>query len=225
VSAADPGTGLKTRGTWRNRSCARQRLANGGLDPGRIGRYFGIGEWAAMSDDDGHRGNGLSTPVLVLNQNYEPLSVCTVRRAVVLVFMGKAEVVEPLDGRVVHSAVRSWPIPSIVRLGLYVHQPPKRVLLSRKNIIKRDGHRCQYCGQSRTAMTVDHVIPKNKGGDDVWENLVCACVRCNNRKGDHTPEEARMPLRRLPRRPSHITFIQRFIGLGDQRWKRYLFLE
>ncbi len=178
-----------------------------------------------MNDEADHRGNGLSTPVLVLNQNYEPLSVCTVRRAVVLLFLGKAEMVEPLDGKVVHSALNSWTIPSIVRLGLYVHQPPKRVLLSRKNIIKRDGHRCQYCGQSRTAMTVDHVIPRNRGGEEMWENLVCACVRCNNRKGDHTPEEVGMTLRRNPRRPNHITFIQRFIGLGDQRWKRYLFLE
>ena len=167
----------------------------------------------------------LSTPVLVLNQNYEPLSVCSVRRAVVLVFLGKAEIIERLDGKVIRSVSRSWPAPSVVRLGLYISRPPKKVLLSRKNIIKRDGHRCQYCGQSRTAMTVDHVIPKNRGGRDVWENLVCACVRCNNKKGDRTPDDAGMPLRRRPRRPNHITFIQRFIGLGDHRWKQYLFLD
>jgi len=167
----------------------------------------------------------LSSPVLVLNQNYEPLSVCTVRRAFVLVFMGKAEVIERHDGHVVRTVRQSWPVPSIVRLGLYVSRPPKKILLSRKNIIKRDGHRCQYCGQSRTAMTVDHVTPKNHGGEDIWENLVCACVRCNNKKGDRTPEEAHMPLRRHPRRPNHITFIQRFVGLGDNRWKRYLFLD
>ena len=167
----------------------------------------------------------LSSPVLVLNQNYEPLSVCTVKRAFILVFLDKAEVIESQNGRVVHSVSQTWAVPSIVRLGLYVSRPPKKILLSRKNIIKRDGHRCQYCGQSRTAMTVDHVIPKNRGGVEVWENLVCACVRCNNKKGDRTPDEAKMPLRRLPRRPNHITFIQRFIGLGDQRWKRYLFLD
>lgn len=172
-----------------------------------------------------HPGIALSTPVLVLNQNYEPLSVCTVKRAVVLVFLGKAEIIEPTNGNVIHSARETWQVPSIVRLGLYVSRPPKKVLLSRKNIIKRDGHRCQYCGQSRTAMTVDHVIPKNRGGEDTWENLVCACVRCNNKKGDRTPEQANMPLRRAPKRPNHITFIQRFIGLGDQRWKRYLFLD
>ena len=167
----------------------------------------------------------LSRPVLVLNQNYEPLSVCTTRRAVVLVFLGKAEVVERLDGRLVHATQRAFPIPSVVRLGLYIQRPHKKILLTRRNIIKRDGHRCQYCGQSRTAMTVDHIIPKNQGGADSWENLVSACIYCNNKKGDRTPEEAGMPLRRTPRRPNHITFIQRFIGLGDQRWKRYLFLD
>ncbi|MBI3873353.1 MAG: HNH endonuclease [candidate division Zixibacteria bacterium] len=168
---------------------------------------------------------GLTRPVLVLNQNYEPLSVCTAKRAVVLVFLGKAEIIERLDGRMVRTARQSFPVPSVVRLGLYVARPQKRVLLTRRNIIKRDGHRCQYCGQSRTAMTVDHVIPKNRGGDDSWENLVSACVHCNNKKGHRTPDEADMPLRRLPRRPSHITFIQRFIGLGDHRWKQYLFLD
>jgi 5-methylcytosine-specific restriction endonuclease McrA len=170
-------------------------------------------------------GNGLTRPVLVLNQNYEPLTVCPAKRAVVLVFLGKAEIIERLDGASVHSARSDYPIPSVVRLGMYIARPQKRVLLTRRNIIKRDGHRCQFCGQSRTAMTVDHVNPKNRGGEDSWENLVCACVRCNNKKGDRTPEEAGMPLRRVPRRPSHITFIQRFIGLGDHRWKQYLFLD
>jgi 5-methylcytosine-specific restriction endonuclease McrA len=185
--------------------------------------YLGGREWLAMNHTRAM--TLLSTPVLVLNQNYEPLSVCTARRAVVLVYLGKAEIIEPLNGQTVHSVSATWPVPSIVRLGLYVNRPRKKILLSRKNIIKRDGHRCQYCGQSRTAMTVDHVVPKNHGGQDSWENLVCACIRCNNKKGDRTPDEANMPLRRPPRRPNHITFIQRFIGLGDHRWKRYLFLD
>jgi 5-methylcytosine-specific restriction endonuclease McrA len=174
---------------------------------------------------NGNHSSILAKPVLVLNQNYEPLSVCTTRRAVVLVFLGKAEVIEARNGRHLRSPNREVAAPSIVRLGLYVKRPQKRVVLTRRNIVKRDGHRCQYCGQSRTAMTVDHVIPKNRGGDDSWENLVCACVRCNNRKGDRTPEEAGLSLRRRPRRPNHITYIQRFIGLGDHRWKQYLFLE
>ena len=174
---------------------------------------------------DGNHTKTLSRPVLVLNQNYEPLSVCTTRRAVVLVYLGKAEIIEALSGQRIRASCQNFTAPSVVRLGMYVKRPQKRVVLTRRNIVKRDGHRCQYCGQSRTAMTVDHVIPRNRGGDDAWENLVCACVRCNNRKGDRTPEEAGLTLRRRPRRPSHITYIQRFIGLGDQRWKQYLFLE
>ncbi len=173
----------------------------------------------------GFNGNGLIRPVLVLNQNYEPLTVCPAKRAVILVFLGKAEIIEYLENSVVHSARESFRMPSVVRLGIYISRPQKRVLLTRRNIIKRDGHRCQYCGQSRTAMTVDHIIPRNRKGEDTWENLVCACVRCNNKKGDRTTEEVGMELRRQPRRPTHITFIQRFIGLGDQRWKQYLFLD
>lgn len=174
---------------------------------------------------NGNHNNTLTRPVLVLNQNYEPLSVCSTRRAVVLVYLGKAEMIERLEGREIRTPTRGFARPSVVRLGLYVKRPQKRVVLTRRNIVKRDGHRCQYCGQSRTAMTVDHIMPRNRGGADSWENLVCACVRCNNRKGDRTPEEAGFTLRRRPRRPNHITYIQRFIGLGDQRWKQYLFLE
>jgi 5-methylcytosine-specific restriction endonuclease McrA len=167
----------------------------------------------------------LNRNVLVLNQNYEPLSVCTARRAVVLVYLGKAEIIERCDGQVIRSISASIPLPSVVRLGFYIQVPHKRVLLTRKNVVKRDGHRCQYCGDSRGLMTVDHVIPKIYGGKDTWENLVCACIGCNNLKGNRTPEQAGFKLVREPRRPTHITFIQQFIGISDQRWKQYLFLD
>ena len=167
----------------------------------------------------------LTGNVLVLNQNYEPLSVCTVKRAVVLVFLGKAEIVETADGLTLRSAYRAYPIPSIVRLGFYIKVPQKRILLTRKNVIKRDGHTCQYCGEMRGEMTVDHVIPKIYGGADSWENLVCACTRCNNLKGDKTPEQAGFALLRHPRRPNQITFIQQFVGISDSRWRQYLFLD
>lgn len=163
--------------------------------------------------------------VLVLNQNYEPLSVCTVKRAIVLVYLGKAEIIEKHDGYMIHSVSLSFPVPSVVRLGFYIRVPNKRILLTRKNIIKRDGHRCQYCGENRGSMTVDHVIPKIYGGKDNWENLVCACLKCNNIKGNRTPEQAGLKLLRRPKRPNHITFIQQFIGISDQRWKQYLFLD
>jgi 5-methylcytosine-specific restriction endonuclease McrA len=178
-------------------------------------------------EDDRSRdpGASLSQHVLVLNQNFEPLSVCTARRAVVLVFLGKAEIVEPCDGLKVHSVGSTWTLPSVVRLGGYVQVPHKRILLSRKNILKRDGHRCMYCGSQQGRMTVDHILPKLRGGSDTWENLVCACHACNNRKGNRTPEEAAMPLLGRARRPNHITFIQQFIGIRDKRWRPYLFLD
>lgn len=169
--------------------------------------------------------SALSEHVLVLNQNFEPLSVCTARRAVVLVFLGKAEIVEPYDGLKIHSVNCAWPLPSVVRLGGYIRVPQKRILLSRKNILKRDGHRCMYCGTSQGRMTVDHVVPKLRGGKDAWENLVCACHKCNNVKGNRTPEEAGMTLLGRASRPNHITFIQQFIGIRDKRWRPYLFLD
>ncbi|MCP4583409.1 MAG: HNH endonuclease [candidate division Zixibacteria bacterium] len=167
----------------------------------------------------------LSRNVLVLNQNYEPLSVCTVKRAVVMVFLDRAEIIETLDGQRVHSVSTSIAAPSVVRLGAYIKVPFKRIMLSRKNIIKRDAGLCQYCGLNSTHMTVDHIIPRNLGGKDTWENLVAACARCNNKKGKKTPEQAGLKLLRIPRRPNHITFIKNFIGVKDRSWRRYLFME
>ena len=167
----------------------------------------------------------LNGNVLVLNQNYEPLSVCSVRRAVVLVYLGKAQIIEKHDGYKIRSVSLAIPMPSVVRLGFYIHVPHKRVLLTRKNIVKRDGHRCQYCGADHAAMTVDHVVPKLYGGRDTWENLVCACIKCNNIKGNRAPDQAGLKLLRQPKRPTQITFIQQFVGISDQRWKQYLFLD
>lgn len=167
----------------------------------------------------------LERHVLVLNQNYEPLSVCTARRAFILVFLGKAEIVEASATDSLHAVNTTFQLPSVVRLGAFIRVPQKRVLLSRKNILKRDSHRCMYCGTHDGRMTVDHVVPRLRGGTDSWENLVCACHPCNNTKGNRTPEEAGMPLLGRARRPTHITFIQRFIGIRDKRWRPYLFLD
>jgi len=167
----------------------------------------------------------LQKDVLVLNRNYEPLSVCSVKRAVVLIFLGKAEIVEKYDGYMVRSVFWFVPVPSVVRLGFYIKVPQKRILLSRRNIIKRDGHTCQYCGENHSQMTVDHVIPKIYGGIDSWENLVCACLKCNNIKGNRTPDQAGLTLIRNPKKPNHITFIRQFLGIADEKWKQYLFLD
>jgi len=163
--------------------------------------------------------------VLILNQNYEPMSVCNVKKAIILLYLGKAEIVEASDGKVIRSVSMSIPQPSIVRLGVYIQVPYKKIILSRKNILRRDGHRCMYCGRSDVPLTVDHVIPKARKGEDTWENLVTACVYCNNKKGDRIPEEAHMKLLRKPMRPNHLTFIRHFVGNIDERWKPYLYMN
>ncbi len=170
-------------------------------------------------------GSIINRHVLMLNQNYEPLSVCSARRAIVLLFQGKAEMIETADGLKIHTVRKDFSLPSVVRLGQYKRVPFKRIMLTRKNVIIRDNHRCQYCGLARGAMTVDHIIPKKLKGKDSWENMVCACVRCNNKKGDRTPAQANMPLLRKPKRPSHIAFIQRHVSGGEHRWRPYLFMD
>ncbi|MBI5464115.1 MAG: HNH endonuclease [Ignavibacteriales bacterium] len=163
--------------------------------------------------------------VLVLNNNYEPLSICNVKKAIILLWLGKAELIAAADGRVLRSVSTTMPYPSIVRLSVYVRVPYKKTVLSRKNILRRDGHRCQYCGRSEGMLTVDHIVPKARGGVDTWENLVAACVVCNNRKGDRTPHEASMHLMRKPIRPNHVMFIRHFVGSVDDHWKPYLFMN
>jgi len=162
--------------------------------------------------------------VLLLNQNYEPLSVCSARRAIVLVFEGKAEMLVPADGLRLRTVRTSFALPSVVRLWSYKKVPYKRIMLTRKNVILRDDNRCQYCGTNKGPMTVDHVVPRTLGGAETWTNLVCACARCNNKKGNRTPDQANMKLMRRPVRPSYITFIQRNYGVSDQ-WRPYLFMD
>ncbi|MEQ9105279.1 MAG: HNH endonuclease [Rhodothermales bacterium] len=162
--------------------------------------------------------------VLVLNQDYRALTVTSVQRAVVLVMMQKAELVASESDRVVRSPTTHFPWPSIVRLRQYVRVPYKRILLTRRNVFRRDRDTCQYCG-SREKLTIDHVVPRSRGGKDTWENLVAACVPCNNRKGDRTPKEAGISLARTPFRPSYVMYIRDYVGLVDDSWKPYLFLS
>jgi len=162
--------------------------------------------------------------VLVLNQDYRALAICSVQRATILVLLQKAELVEATPQRFVRSPTFRLPWPSIVRLRAYISVPYRNIMLSRKNILRRDHFRCQYC-ESKEKLTIDHVIPKSRGGRERWDNLVAACVPCNNRKGNHTPDEAGMTLRRKPFRPSHVTFIRDYVGSVDESWKPYLFLK
>lgn len=162
---------------------------------------------------------------MVLNNNYEPLSVCNVRKATILLLLGKAELIEKRAAKVIRSVSREFPFPSIVRLSHYVKVPYKRVILSRKNILRRDKNRCQYCGIASSDLTIDHVLPKSRFGEDTWENLVTACVDCNNTKGDRTPDEAKMNLVRRPIRPNHVIFIKHFVESVEDCWKPYLFMN
>jgi len=166
----------------------------------------------------------LNRNVLVLNQNYEPLSVCSVRRALLLIFGGKAQAIEDLN-EVVRSVSAEFPVPSVVRLERYIHAPRRRVVLSKRNLFKRDSNQCQYCGKTSEKLTIDHIVPRKYGGQATWENLVCACVSCNNKKGEHRPEQVGLQLRAKPRRPNNVSFIRNFIGTSDFRWKPYLFID
>ena len=160
--------------------------------------------------------------MLVLNATYEPVNVCTVRRAVVLLLKEKAEVVERSE-RTLHSAYDSMTRPMVIRLVTYVRIPrdTHRRKITRRAVFARDDWTCQYCG-SRNQLTVDHVIPRSKGGGSTWDNIVAACAPCNRRKGDALPRQAGMQLARVPRTPNPDVFIQVASPTIPATWKQYL---
>lgn len=159
--------------------------------------------------------------VLVLNQDFSPISVCTVQRAFLLNWLKKTELVQAANGHRLHSVSRSFPLPSVIRLVNYVNIPYKAVALTRLNVFKRDSFSCQYCGTQRD-LTLDHVVPRSRGGQSVWNNLVTACRRCNARKGDSSPDQAGIRLRRKPFRPNYVMFLRDFSGFHYDEWKPYL---
>jgi 5-methylcytosine-specific restriction endonuclease McrA len=166
----------------------------------------------------------MDLPVLVLNSNYEPLNICAARRAVVLVLGGKAEVLEH-NGHDIVTPSQVLRAPSVIRLAHLVKRPMPQVKLSRREIFRRDNHMCQYCGLSSNDLTLDHVLPRHRGGAHTWENLVSACRQCNHRKGGRTPEEARMKLHRQPYRPSAGPYyaIERRLRDGAyEAWRKFL---
>jgi len=141
-----------------------------------------------------------STRALVLNQDFSPITVCSIPKAFLLLFLQKAELIEKDETRKLRSVDRSFPFPSVIRLTNYVNMPYKGVMLTRQNVFKRDGHQCQYCGTSKVA----------------------ACKRCNARKGNNTPEESNMKLKRLPFKPNYVMFIRDFSGQIDEKWLPFL---
>ena len=166
----------------------------------------------------------LNRRVPVLNQGYEPLMVIGAKRAVILLLNEKVDSLENYREKI-HSAYISLPLPSVIKLKYYARIRRKEIVLSRKNILKRDNHTCQYCGVRSVPMTIDHVISRKKGGEDTWDNLVAACVPCNTRKGNHSTREAQMVLVKTPRKPTMILHLQKFVKQFQSSWRPYLFMR
>ena len=157
---------------------------------------------------------------LVLNTTYEPLCVVSARRAVVLVLTHKADLVSD-TGEAMRSERLSVSIPSIIRLRTFVRVPyRRRAALNRRAVFARDGSRCQYC--AAPAESIDHVVPRSKGGEHVWENVVAACRACNTRKRDRLLAETTMTLRRRPAAPRALTWITVAVGRVPDDWEPYL---
>ncbi len=164
----------------------------------------------------------INSPVLVLNQNYEPLNVCRARRAVVMLWGGKAEVLEN-NSDIMHSPSMAIRIPSVIRLVYMIKRPRLQRRLSRREVFVRDGYICQYCGQETRELTIDHVTPRFLGGEHTWENLVSACKACNQRKAGRPPEVASMKLRRKPFAPPpgpHYLACQ--LPKSHPEWQKYV---
>ena len=161
--------------------------------------------------------------VLILNASYEPLHVCSVKRAITLLMQDLAERVQDGD-RVLRSPSSVVPVPSVIRLRRYVRRPHRqRVAFNRKNVFRRDDHTCQYCGVRSHDLTLDHVQPRSRGGPTSWENVVACCRRCNAAKRDRTPQEAAMVLRRRPAAPAFLfSSVYGVLPDADPAWEAYL---
>jgi 5-methylcytosine-specific restriction endonuclease McrA len=192
----------KKRGTTLNNT-VREGVAEVTLEPVRTGLY---GE------------------VLVLNSDYEPLNVCNLRRAILLICLGKVEVLHHGSTRI-RTFYGEMHSPSVVKLRQHVKRPVPQLRLSRRGIFARDGYSCQYCGITAKDLTIDHVVPKRMGGGATWENLVCCCRKCNTKKGDKSLNASGMQLRRLPKRPRYVPYISltKYVqGTKNDIWRDYL---
>jgi 5-methylcytosine-specific restriction endonuclease McrA len=163
----------------------------------------------------------IRAPVLVLNLNYVPVNICTVRRAIVLVTKGKAELLENHPG-FLHTVDRDIDAPSIIRLDYMVKRPFLPRKLSKKEIFLRDKYTCQYCGKKPRDLTLDHVIPRRQHGAHTWENVVAACSGCNLHKAGRTPAEAKMRLSTIPRAPDPNPYLILQNRVILEEWKLYI---
>jgi 5-methylcytosine-specific restriction endonuclease McrA len=164
----------------------------------------------------------MEKPVLVLNANYEPIHVCNTRRAIGLILADRASLV--MNGRgIIHTVSHDYPRPSIIRLDKMILRPHPRILLNRGKISPRNNYTCQYCGKHSTTLTIDHVIPRHKGGMHIWSNVVAACASCNHHKGGKSAEEVGMHLLHQPKEPpTSALYIFGHHLQENQEWKEFL---
>jgi 5-methylcytosine-specific restriction endonuclease McrA len=158
--------------------------------------------------------------VLVLNNDYSPINVTTMKKGFKLVFKGKAEVVSHVKGEPIVTDRRDYRRPSVIRLLRYIYMPFKKVQLSRTNIYRRDDYKCVYCG-AKEKLTLDHVIPKSKGGGNTWENLVTCCQKCNVAKSDKSLEESGMTMSHEPFKPTYLYFVEKIQKVRSD-WKMFV---
>lgn len=169
--------------------------------------------------------NVIKRNVLVLNQTYEPLHICDVKRAIVLILEQKATLVKSVDHLMLKTVRDQFVIPSVIRINKFVRIGHWEAVLNKLNVFRRDNYTCQYCGAQNVPLTIDHIIPKVRGGKDTWNNLVTACIACNNKKGNQELKEAGLTLRTKPNKPHKIHTLQRYAESPVHEWRPYLFLE
>ncbi len=162
------------------------------------------------------------TSVLVLNANFEPIHICSIKRAMGLIITGRAAMLANGRGEI-HTPTCSYPCPSVILLSRMVHRPRIHLKLTRREVFRRDNNMCQYCGRHTSDLTIDHVIPRHLGGEHTWNNVVAACPPCNHRKGGRLMEDTGMHLLHSPVEPPSSAFyiFGRHLS-GNQEWEPYL---
>ena len=166
----------------------------------------------------------LNKKVLLLNSSYEPLMVINTKRAIILSFLKKVDTILQ-SKNVVRSEKIHFRVPSVVKLKNYTFVKRNTISLTRKNIFLRDNNTCQYCSKNDCLLTIDHIIPKDKGGKDTWNNLVASCNRCNRKKGNFPLETIDMKLMKRPVKPHYLLYLQKYALNEYSNWKPYLFMD
>ncbi|MEO0255058.1 MAG: HNH endonuclease [candidate division WOR-3 bacterium] len=141
-----------------------------------------------------------------------------------LILLKKAECVVSKNNKKIRSQYIQIDVPSVIRIKRYINYRPYNVPINKRNIMRRDKYTCQYCGKKGSDLTIDHVIPKDRGGKDTWQNLVTCCKECNLKKGNRTPREAGMKLIKKPKKPTYFHILFSEEEIPDENWKPYLFL-